>query len=68
MPPELLSADYLEKSNGFREPILIPRELNPRPWHSADAGSEPATSVEKSSELNEEPDSHFEYETMDKIN
>jgi F-box/leucine-rich repeat protein 10/11 len=63
MPPELLSADYLEKSNGFREPILIPRELNHRPWHSADAVSEPATTIEESSELNEEPDSHFEYET-----
>jgi F-box/leucine-rich repeat protein 10/11 len=62
MPPELVSADFLEKSNGFREPILIPGALNPRPWH---APAEPATtSVEPPSQSLDEPDSHFEYETI----
>ncbi|KAJ4383524.1 JmjC domain-containing histone demethylation protein 1 [Didymella sp. IMI 355093] len=63
MPPELLSADFLEKSNGFREPILVPRALNPRPWHSAGEMPEPTASIEQPSEMYEEPDSHFEYET-----
>lgn len=31
LPPELVSADFLEKTNGFKEPILIPVALNPRP-------------------------------------
>lgn len=31
MPPEIITADYLEKTNGFKEPILIPAILNPRP-------------------------------------
>ncbi|KAF2640012.1 hypothetical protein P280DRAFT_518443 [Massarina eburnea CBS 473.64] len=31
IPPELVSADFLEKTNGFKEPILIPAKLNPRP-------------------------------------
>ncbi|KAL1593973.1 JmjC domain-containing histone demethylation protein 1 [Paraconiothyrium brasiliense] len=31
LPPELVSADFLEKTNGFKEPILIPAALNPRP-------------------------------------
>lgn len=31
LPPELVSADFLEKTNAFKEPILIPAALNPRP-------------------------------------
>jgi len=31
LPPELISADFLEKTNGFKEPILVPAALNPRP-------------------------------------
>lgn len=31
VPPEIVSADFLEKTNGFKEPILIPAALNPRP-------------------------------------
>ncbi|PSN64583.1 hypothetical protein BS50DRAFT_576024 [Corynespora cassiicola Philippines] len=31
LPPELITADFLEKTNGFKEPILIPATLNPRP-------------------------------------
>ncbi|KAJ8109742.1 hypothetical protein OPT61_g7232 [Boeremia exigua] len=60
MPPELVSADYMEKSNGFREPILIPKELNPRPWLSPSAAPESALS----DETRDEADDHFEYETI----
>ncbi|KAF2807790.1 Clavaminate synthase-like protein, partial [Mytilinidion resinicola] len=31
MPPELVNLEYFEKMNGFREPIVIPASLNPRP-------------------------------------
>ncbi|OCK79216.1 hypothetical protein K432DRAFT_426701 [Lepidopterella palustris CBS 459.81] len=31
MPPELVTAEYFEKMNGFREPIVIPASLNPCP-------------------------------------
>ncbi|KAF2198384.1 hypothetical protein GQ43DRAFT_483345 [Delitschia confertaspora ATCC 74209] len=31
VPPEYVTADYLEKTNGFKEPIVIPATLNPRP-------------------------------------
>ncbi|KAF2687754.1 hypothetical protein K458DRAFT_332081 [Lentithecium fluviatile CBS 122367] len=35
LPPEIISADYLEKTSGFKEPILIPASLNPRPTFPA---------------------------------
>ena len=31
LPPELVTAEYFEKMNGFREPVVIPAALNPRP-------------------------------------
>lgn len=64
MPPELLSADFLEKSNGFREPILIPGELNPRPWSSPDAAAECASPSEQLLDTREEVEAHFDYETV----
>lgn len=64
MPPELVSAEFMEKSNGFREPILIPRELNPRPWLSSNAASESAAASEQPAHAHDEADAHFEYETM----
>ena len=36
MPPELVTADFFERSRGMKEPIIIPASLNPRP-HSLDA-------------------------------
>ncbi|KAF1361694.1 hypothetical protein EJ07DRAFT_175666 [Lizonia empirigonia] len=65
MPPELVSADYLQKSNGFREPILIPGALNPRPWSSSsDTTAEPTASVERPEPEHDDMDAHFEYETI----
>lgn len=31
MRPELVTADFFEKGNGWKEPIVIPASLNPRP-------------------------------------
>ncbi|OCL08226.1 hypothetical protein AOQ84DRAFT_45227 [Glonium stellatum] len=31
LPPELVTAEFFEKMNGFREPVVIPATLNPRP-------------------------------------
>ncbi|KZF24406.1 Clavaminate synthase-like protein, partial [Xylona heveae TC161] len=38
MPPELVTADFFEKGNGMKEPVVIPAHLNPRPqvWASAE--------------------------------
>ncbi|KAF2845425.1 hypothetical protein T440DRAFT_276995 [Plenodomus tracheiphilus IPT5] len=54
MPAELITGDFLEKSNGFKEPILIPASLNPRPEPAgresfAPVLSEASTSVEHAS-------------------
>ena len=32
MRPELVTADYFEKGDGMKEPILIPAALNPKPY------------------------------------
>ncbi|KAF2876358.1 hypothetical protein BDV95DRAFT_560548 [Massariosphaeria phaeospora] len=61
LPPELISADFLEKTNGFKEPIVIPAALNPRP-------SIPSQDHENPLPLNVRSDDaageHFEYEIM----
>jgi F-box/leucine-rich repeat protein 10/11 len=31
LPPECVTADFIEKMNGFTEPVVIPASLNPRP-------------------------------------
>lgn len=36
IPPELITGDYLEKMNGFKEPVLVPAALNPRPWTASE--------------------------------
>ncbi|KAH8719518.1 hypothetical protein GQ44DRAFT_658938 [Phaeosphaeriaceae sp. PMI808] len=56
MPPELITAEFLEKSNGFKEPILLPGALNT------------CTAVEQpmdQSELSES--SQFEYAVVDDV-
>jgi F-box/leucine-rich repeat protein 10/11 len=44
LPPELISADFLEKTNGWKDPILIPAALNPRPAYPT-AGASPPSST-----------------------
>ena len=67
MPPELVSADFLQKSNGFREPILIPGALNPRPWSSSNTTSAPTpkTSNEQPAYTHDDDvEAQFENETV----
>lgn len=54
LPAELITGDWLEKTNGFREPILIPATLNGRP-----VDRDPFKMA-----LDDETDS-FEYETVE---
>ncbi|KAJ4375294.1 JmjC domain-containing histone demethylation protein 1 [Neocucurbitaria cava] len=63
MPPELITGDFLEKSNGFKEPILVPGSLNPRPARPAEdnALAQPTEDAEHDAD---EPDAYFEYETI----
>lgn len=60
IPPELVSSDFLEKMNGFKEPILVPGALNSRPYIASDETSEPTSSAEEP----DEPPMEFEYETI----
>lgn len=43
LPPEIITADFFEKTDGFTEPVLIPAALNPRPYSSE---TEPSTKPE----------------------
>ncbi|KAL8943310.1 MAG: hypothetical protein Q9216_001153 [Gyalolechia sp. 2 TL-2023] len=43
MRPELVTAEYFEKGNGMKEPIVIPAEFNPRPRPPGSA--EPTSSL-----------------------
>jgi F-box/leucine-rich repeat protein 10/11 len=63
MPPEMITADFLQKSNGFKEPILVPGTLNPRAYAATEDSCERPI---PSGELEEEalPEAHFEYETV----
>jgi F-box/leucine-rich repeat protein 10/11 len=62
LPPECATADFIDKMNGFKEPLVIPAALNPRPKAST-AGlsghiSKPADHLESS----DIPDDQFGYE------
>lgn len=61
MPPELISGDFLEKTNGFREPIMIPGSLNPRPYGTTNVSPDldPTATDEDQADLH----SLYEYET-----
>jgi F-box/leucine-rich repeat protein 10/11 len=64
MPPELITADFLQKSNGFKEPILVPGSLNsrtsvPSQQHSFES-TEP---TEQPDAQSPEPSGQFDYET-----
>lgn len=41
LPPECVTADFIEKMNGFEEPVVIPAALNPRPCHPPTDASAP---------------------------
>jgi F-box/leucine-rich repeat protein 10/11 len=62
MPPELVTADYLAKTNGFKDPILIPGALNTRNLAPSQDSSEPVTSTEQPDEQPLESPAQFDYE------
>jgi F-box/leucine-rich repeat protein 10/11 len=64
MPPELITADYLEKTNGFKEPILVPGALNSRTPALDKDTLDLAVCTEQSEEHSHEPPAHFEYEAV----
>lgn len=63
MPPELITADFLQKSNGFKEPILVPGALNSRTATSLPSPLDPAVDIEQLGEQPLEPLAQFDYET-----
>jgi len=60
MPPELITGDFLEKSN-FKEPILVPAALN-SPVYTPGAGLEPPAASEPPDEESLEPLPQFDNE------
>jgi F-box/leucine-rich repeat protein 10/11 len=66
MPPELITADFLQKSNGFKEPILVPGALNSRTSSSHQNLLMPPSATEYLEQPEQEPLAQFEVEpTMD---
>ncbi|KAF2031906.1 hypothetical protein EK21DRAFT_62234 [Setomelanomma holmii] len=64
MPPQLITGDFLEKTNGFKEPILVPGALNARVQsHSPDPFELPALD-ETTGQQPSEPMAHFDHETV----
>lgn len=45
MRPELVTADFFERGNGMKEPVVIPASLNPRPRPTGTEDIDPAPSV-----------------------
>ena len=45
MRPELVTADFFEKGNGMKEPVVIPAHLNPRPRPTGAEDVDPTPSV-----------------------
>ncbi|KAF1833190.1 hypothetical protein BDW02DRAFT_393466 [Decorospora gaudefroyi] len=63
VPAQLITGDFLEKMNGFKEPILIPSALN----SSSEASTEEPVVQDTTEDMGQQPDgpvSHFEYETV----
>ncbi|KAI8939044.1 hypothetical protein NX059_004882 [Plenodomus lindquistii] len=63
MPAELITADFLEKSNGFKEPILIPASLNPSLGH-ADGETVPLVPSSDTAAVEQASSSTFDMETV----
>ena len=63
MPPELITGDFLEKSNGFKEPILIPGALNPRPGHAEEESITSESRQNTTAATSSEAGSSLDFET-----
>lgn len=57
VPAQLITGDFLEKMNGFKEPIIIPGDMNPK------VGA-PAEADDIDQQKDESTTSYFEYETV----
>lgn len=67
MPPEMITADFLEKSNGFKEPILVRGDQNPRVYAASEDLCEqpiPSGESEEAALPHGLSEAHFEYETV----
>jgi F-box/leucine-rich repeat protein 10/11 len=64
LPPELVTAEYLEKSNGFKEPIVVPAALNPRPTFPSKDQRAPTCLNAQPSDLAHSSLEHCGYETV----
>ena len=64
MPPELITGDFLEKSNGFKEPILVPGALNTRVQGPSEDRSEAPCVTEQPDEQTPEPMPQFDNEAV----
>ncbi|GAB7360976.1 hypothetical protein MBLNU230_g0959t1 [Neophaeotheca triangularis] len=67
MRPELLTQEFLERSDAFTKPICVPAEWNPRPWKMRDEAAftmPAATPATDAHEQDEHFPETFEYETV----
>ncbi|KAF2268588.1 hypothetical protein CC78DRAFT_540850 [Lojkania enalia] len=54
LPPELISAEFLEKTNGFKEPVMITAASNPRYYFPNDRPSQQLSKKVCADDFNEE--------------
>tara|TARA_R110002003_G_scaffold2027_5_gene23883 strand:- start:5653 stop:7695 length:2043 start_codon:yes stop_codon:yes gene_type:complete len=64
MPPELITGDFLEKTNGFKEPILVPRALNNGTQAQSADPLELSEFTEQTGQQPTEPIAHFDHEVV----
>ncbi|KAH7080766.1 hypothetical protein FB567DRAFT_112762 [Paraphoma chrysanthemicola] len=64
MPPEIVTSDFLEKTNGFKEPILVPGALNTRIYEQSSDPIELHVSNEQDEQPPPDPIAHFDHEIV----
>ncbi|KAF2005852.1 hypothetical protein P154DRAFT_518104 [Amniculicola lignicola CBS 123094] len=63
LPPELVTAEFFERCNGFKEPVVVPATLNPRPKASSrTTGGH--SSTESKMGIDEPSEEQFTYEMV----
>ncbi|KAH7410452.1 hypothetical protein DE146DRAFT_644993 [Phaeosphaeria sp. MPI-PUGE-AT-0046c] len=64
MPAELITADFLQKTNGFKEPILVPAALNSRTATTSQEAVDTPSVIGPLHEQSPDPPLQFEHETV----
>lgn len=64
LPPEIVTGEYLEKANGFKEPIVIPAALNPRPKFTENEPSDYSSLDAQPNDLADPTLDHYGYEMV----